>query len=241
MARKSVLETAGTGKSERVATVLEAEIRSGRLGYGERLQSENELVRRFAVSRNTVRRGLEELSSRGLITTRIGIGSFVTYNGRTINDAIGWSRALADAGARTGARTLRIERIADAALARQLGCEDDAFIAVDRVRSLVEDGRVISIERSRLPFLPQFEELPLRGLRDGSLNETMRAAGLVPHHGEEWADLHRMAADDAALFGCAEGAACLRTRRLVRAEDDRPIEYVVSLLDPGHFALHLEF
>jgi len=35
--------------------------------------------------------------------------------------------------------------------------------------------------------------------------------------------------------------AFLRTRRLVRAAGGRPIEYVVSLLDPDFFALHLEF
>ncbi|TIU22871.1 MAG: GntR family transcriptional regulator, partial [Mesorhizobium sp.] len=68
MARRTALSTPGTGKPERIATVLEHEIRSGVLGFGDRLQSENELVQRFSVSRNTIRKGLEELSSRGLIT-----------------------------------------------------------------------------------------------------------------------------------------------------------------------------
>jgi GntR family transcriptional regulator len=241
MSRRSETRAVGAGKSERIATVLEAEIRSGLLGHGERLQSENQLVERFSVSRNTVRRGLEELASRGLITTRIGIGSFVTYNGHTINDAVGWSRALADAGASVETRTLRIELVEDAELAASLGIDGIAFIAVDRMRSLSGDGTVISLERSRLPFLPELGDVPLRGLRDGSLHETMRAVGLVPHSGEEWADLYRLDAADAALMGCAAGTTVLRTRRLARAEDDRPIEYVVSLLDPERFALHLEF
>lgn len=241
MSRRAPAERLAAGKSEQIATVLEQEIRSGRLGYGARLQSEHQLVERFRVSRNTVRKGLEELSSRGLITTRIGIGSFVTFDGKTINDAIGWSRALADAGARVETRTLRIELVEDVALARGLGLADSAFIAVDRMRSLADTGRAISIERSRLPFLPELEDVPLRGLRDGSLHETMRAAGLVPDHGEEWADIHRLDAADAALLGYDEGTAFLRTRRLARAADGRPIEHVVSLLDPAHFALHLEF
>jgi GntR family transcriptional regulator len=241
MARKLSTRSVAAGKSEQIATVLEAEIRSGRLGYGDRLESENTLVRRFSVSRNTVRRGLEELSSRGLITTRIGVGSFVTFNGQTINDAIGWSRALADAGAKAETRLLRLERIDDAALAAELNLADPAFIAVDRLRSLSSDGRAISVERSRLPCVPAYADLPERGLVGGSLSETMRVAGRVPHHGEEWADLHRMNAEDAAWFGVGEGTACLRTRRLVRAADGQVIEYVVSLLDPEHFALHLEF
>lgn len=244
MTRKRLATTKappGAAKPERIASALEAEIRSGRLGYGERLQSEQELVRRFSVSRTTVRKGLEELSSKGLIMTRMGVGSFVTFNGQTINDAVGWSRALADAGADVETRTLRIEVVEEAELAALLGTEAPAFIAIDRLRSLAASGQAISVERSRVPLLPALEDLPLRGLRDGSLHETLRAAGLVPDHGEEWAELHRLDAEDAALLGCAQGTAFLRTRRLVRAADGQAIEHVVSLLNPDFFALHLEF
>lgn len=241
MARKAALSSPGTAKPEQVATAIERDIRSGALSFGDRLQSENELVQRFAVSRNTVRKGLEELSARGLITTKVGIGSFVTYDGKTIDDAIGWSRALADAGANAQTRTLRLEITEDAALAARLGLESHAFIAVDRVRTNASDGHAISIERSRIPLSPELEDVPLRGLREGSLHKTLRAAGLVPDHGEEWADIEMLGAADAALAGCAPGTAFLRTRRLTRTVDGRPIEYVTSLLNPAHFALHLEF
>lgn len=242
MARKRIVAAA---KPERIASTLEAEIRSGRLAYGERLQSEQELVRRFAVSRTTVRKSLEDLSSRGLIVTRMGVGSFVTFNGQTINDAVGWSRALADAGADVQTRILRIETIEDPALAAQLGLDCSTFIAVDRLRSLAggatKGGRAISVEFSRVPWLRALQDLPRDGLCDGSLHKTMHAAGLVPDHGEEWAEIHRLDAEEAALLGTEAGCAFLRTRRLVRAVDNRPIEQVVSLLDPDFFALHLEF
>ncbi len=241
MARRAVVLSPGAGKPERIATVLEHEIRSGAIGFGERLQSESELVQRFSVSRNTVRKSLEELSSRGLITTRVGIGSFVTFDGKKVDDAIGWSKALADAGANALTRTLRIEIVEDAALAERLGIVDVVFIAVDRVRSNANDGHAISIERSRLPLSPELEEIPLRGLREGSLHKTLRAAGLVPDHGEEWVDVEMLSAEDAAILGCAAGAPFLRTRRLTRTGDGRPIEFVTSLLNPAHFALHLEF
>lgn len=241
MARSPQTRVIASGKSERIATVLEAEIRSGRLGFGDRLESENALVRRFSVSRNTVRRGLEELSSRGLITTRTGIGSFVTFNGRTIDDGVGWARALADAGAIVETRTLRIAIVDDGTLAEALGIESPRFVAVDRMRVLGDSGRPISLEYSRLPYRPAYASLPAAGLVEGSLSRTIRAAGLVPDHGEEWADLHHMGTGDAALFGVAAGTACLRTRRLVRAGDTTVIEHVTSLLDPDHFALHLEF
>ncbi|UCI10350.1 GntR family transcriptional regulator [Mesorhizobium sp. B1-1-8] len=241
MARSAFPLSPGVAKPEQIATVLEKEIRSGVLGFGERLQSENELVQRFSVSRNTVRKGLEELSNRGLITTRVGIGSFVTFDGKRVDDSIGWSRALANAGANAETRTLRLEVIEDAELAARLGIQNPAFIAVDRVRSNAADGHAISIERSRMPLSPELEEVPLKGLREGSLHQTLRSAGLVPDHGEEWVDIEMLSGEDAAVLNCPPGTPFLRGRRLTRAADGRPIEYVVSLLNPQHFALHLEF
>lgn len=240
MARR-MPRSAGTAKPEQVASELEREILSGALGFGARLQSESELVQRFSVSRNTVRKGLEELSNRGLITTRVGIGSFVTFDGKTVDDAVGWSKALANAGANAETRILRLEVVEDPALAARLGTANASFIALDRVRSNADNGQPISIERSRLPLSPELEEVPLKGLREGSLHRTLRAAGLVPDHGEEWADIEMLSAEDAAILGCAPGTPFLRTRRLTRISDERPIEFVTSLLNPAHFALHLEF
>ena len=60
----------GLPKSELVARTLEREIRDGRLLHGDQLDSEGGLMRRFSVSRNTVRRGLEILARQGLITNR---------------------------------------------------------------------------------------------------------------------------------------------------------------------------
>jgi GntR family transcriptional regulator len=244
MARRTSLKTQlkpGAAKPEQIASVLEQEIRSGVLAFGDRLQSESELVQRFSVSRNTLRKGLEELTSRGLITTKVGIGSFVTFNGQTINDAMGWSRALADVGADTQTRTLRIELIDDPELADFLELSSTTFIAIDRLRSLAATGKGISIERSRMPLSPELEDVPLKGLTSGSLQETLHNAGLITDHGEEWADIEMLGEEEASLLGVAAGTAFLRTRRLTRGADDRPIEYVTSLLNPAFFALHLEF
>lgn len=231
----------GTAKPKQIASVLEEEIRSGRLGYGERLESEMALVERFSVSRTTVRKGLEKLSSRGLITTRVGIGSFVTYDGRQMDDALGWARALSSIGARIETRLLRLERMEDRDLAQKLGMDDPNFIALDRLRISQEDGRGLSLERSRLPVTPEIADLPERGLTEHSLSKTLFSAGLIAAKGEEWADVELVGADDAELLAAACGSPFLRTRRIVRQHDDRVIEYVTSLLNPAHFALHLEF
>src|SRR5258708_8508156 len=62
--------------------VLEAQIAGGIAGgefpVGSRLPTEDDLVQRFGVSRTTVRKAIQNLSSRGLIEIRRGTGTFVT-------------------------------------------------------------------------------------------------------------------------------------------------------------------
>jgi GntR family transcriptional regulator len=63
---------------EQVAAALHADIRKGRLGPGDQLPSERELVERFKVSIGTVRAALVQLRSEGLVTSHQGRGVFVT-------------------------------------------------------------------------------------------------------------------------------------------------------------------
>ena len=233
--------TPGLAKPEKVADLIERDILSGKLANGSRLESENQLVRRFSVSRATVRKGLETLAVKGLITTRMGIGSFVTFGGEVLDNRLGWTRALARRGETIETRLIRLEAVRDPDLANRLGRADDRFIAIDRTRLLAETGVVMSIERSRVPAIPALADLPARGLDGGSLSQTLKAAGLVGDHGEEWAEIECLSEADAALVGKPPGTPFLRARRLVRADDGSLVEYVVSLLDPAHFALHLAF
>lgn len=66
-----------TQRYEQIAASLEAEIRSGALGSGDRLPSERDLAHRMGVSRATVREALGALQLAGLVETRQGAGSFV--------------------------------------------------------------------------------------------------------------------------------------------------------------------
>ena len=228
-------------KPDRVATALEREIRSGKLRFGARLQSENELGRRFAVSRATVRKGLEALVGKGLIKTKIGIGSFVTFDGEALDSAMGWTRALSLRRHDIETHVLRIEIVRDPDLARSLKQGIARFIAIDRLRVLKGETRAISVERSRVPCFPELEQAPIRGLTGGSLQETLRSAGLIADSGEEWAAVEFLSSADAEAMGVAVGSPALKTTRVVRDVQGRVIEHVVSLLDPKHFALHLEF
>jgi GntR family transcriptional regulator of arabinose operon len=57
---------------------LQGDISSGRYQPGNRLPSEAELVRRFGVSRMTVFRAMRELQALGIVTRKVGSGTYVS-------------------------------------------------------------------------------------------------------------------------------------------------------------------
>jgi GntR family transcriptional regulator len=228
-------------KSQTVARVLEDEIRSGAVREGDILESESDLVARFAVSRSTVRKGLNILATKGLITTKVGIGSFVTFGGAAIDSKAGWSVALSDGEARLQIRILRIARIPMEIACAYMPLGHDV-LAVDRVRFLEATGRGLTLERSRMPWRADFADVLTEGLVAGSLSKTLEARGILPHSGEEWARvLPALSEPEATLMGRTPGEPMLRMSRLTRTPTGAIVEYVESDLDPVFFGLHMAF
>jgi GntR family transcriptional regulator len=223
-----------------VADLLSEEIRAGRLAHGDRLPGEIKLAERFSVSRSTVRQALACLQDAGLVETWTGAGSFITYDGGVLNDRVGWSRALAQHGVRTTTRLVLLDRLADPDLAGSLGLPASDFLAVDRIR-LLDSGRAISYERSRVPWHPAFDTVLTDGLVDGSLSRTMDRHGIHPVGGRETLSLARLDPAQARLLEREEGAPFLHTARTVFVAGGGIAERVTSLLDPDHFRLETTF
>lgn len=64
----------------KLVAALRRDIAAGRLAIGARLPSEEELCRRFGVSRHTVREALRQLREDGLVASRQGAGTTVVRN-----------------------------------------------------------------------------------------------------------------------------------------------------------------
>ncbi len=227
-------------KYKEIADSLIGRIRSGELSAGARLPGEHLLAQTYEVSRSTIRQALAELQQAGLIETWTGAGSFVRYDDALLDDQIGWTEALARQGVETRTRIIRLDRILDGALARELGLGDAVFLALDRVRS-IKSGEPISLERSRLPWRKSFADVLRSGLKGGSLQKTLAALGVRAVGGSEAVALARLSADEAALLGRSEGEAFLATRRTVHGPDGKIVERVDSLLHPDHFKLQFSF
>ncbi|HTI01681.1 MAG TPA: GntR family transcriptional regulator [Acidisoma sp.] len=227
-------------KYQKVAELLTRGIQTGAFQPGERLPGEIDLARSFEVSRSTIRQALSSLQNAGLIETWTGAGSFVCYNGARIDDGLGWSRALANHGVAVAARILRFERLEDRELAAALDLDHAQFLALDRVRS-TNEGKPVSLERSRLPWRKAFGAVLESGLVDNSLNRTLENLGLKPMGGSEAVALLRLGEAEAEALAQSVGEPFLSTTRIVHDRDGAILEHVKSLLHPGHFTLSLSF
>jgi GntR family transcriptional regulator of arabinose operon len=76
-------------KYRQIFDKLQEDISSGRYKAGQRLPSEAELVRRFGASRMTVFRAMRELQSLGIVTRRVGSGTFVSSTSSTGSHVFG--------------------------------------------------------------------------------------------------------------------------------------------------------
>ena len=66
-----------TPKFTQIKQFIVDKIRSGLWLENQRVPSENELAKQFAVSRMTARRALSELTDTGILTRSQGLGTFV--------------------------------------------------------------------------------------------------------------------------------------------------------------------
>jgi GntR family transcriptional regulator len=227
-------------KHERIARVLAREIKSGVVRRGTQLPGEIELAKRFSVSRNTVRAALAVLAEDELITTRIGKGSYVLFDGRPLDGRLGWTHALSEQGVQTQMRTVRIELEQDRALAERLGLDSPEVVVIERVRQLL-DGTPISLERSRIPAVDALRDLPERGLDNGSISVTLNRAGLYLDHCEQRLRGRLLTPVEAGHLNRPDDTWFLHTTRTSWTANNQFAEHADELLDPTHYELSLTY
>ncbi len=91
-----------------------AGIQSGRLQPSDRVPSEQDLVRRFGVSRMTANRALRELASDGIVVRQSGVGTFVAeaHSRSHALDVRNIADEIRERGHVHGARVVRMEKLA---------------------------------------------------------------------------------------------------------------------------------
>lgn len=131
-------------------------IEDGRYGVGQKIPSESELSEIYSVSRITIRRAIEELSTEGYLTKKQGKGTYVNHPKlkkklKQCGPLESFTDLCQKAGRVAGARvTQRQREAATADVALALGItEGDEVIRLRRVRTV--DDKPCLIETSFFP------------------------------------------------------------------------------------------
>ena len=149
--------TAKTPRQPRYALLREAllkDIGSGKYPVGSLLPPENELSRRYGVSRHTVREAFRKLADNGLISRRAGIGTIVCEPQARPPHVAGLG-SLPDLFEHTNTTRLVVldhaDVVADRKLADALGCEPGSqWLALRALRYLIDEDMPIAFARISL-------------------------------------------------------------------------------------------
>ena len=206
---------------------LQADIATGRLTPGQRLASERELGERFAVARNTLRRALADLATRGLIESRDRSGWFVNGRAVTIETVSGpqglteWAaiRGLTVSSEVCNARVRPATELEARTLRIPLGSE---IFELERVR--IVEGTPLSLDLSILvpSLIPTLVGEDFSGR---SLYQTLRERnGVEPSRAECLLQAITTDARTAGLLGLTEGDPLLELSETVFDHYGEPFE-----------------
>jgi GntR family transcriptional regulator len=150
----------------RIEETIAREIAQGEYRPGDQLPTEDALLKRFQVSRITVRRAIQNLASRGLLEIRRGLGTFVLPPRieAELTKVTGFVEDMNAAGRKATARVVNQGVVAASArVAERLQlAKGTKVMRIKRVR--LADGTPISLDETYLP-LPLGKQIVRNDLR----------------------------------------------------------------------------
>ncbi len=201
----------------------------GNLATGDQIPSENELVARYKVSRNTVRLAIESLIKEGLVYRVHGKGTFVApkHMRYDLQRLVSFTEDMRRRGLKAETRLLGFTRqIPPSQVAQSLALSlTGETYEIKRLR--LADGEPMAISTAYLPcqLLPELAEATLVS---GSLFKTIENKF---HLKIGYADrtLKAASADEAQaeLLQVGPGFPLLLVEGVAYLDDDTPVEYVV--------------
>lgn len=210
-----------------IKAVLKERILSGEYTVGQRLPSENQLMRIFDVSRVTARQALHQLQKERLVVSHQGKGYFVA-RAKAVQDLSrlqGLGESVADRGFSTHSKVLGFEEVdADERVAAALELEPGSRVCcLKRVRHI--NGQPVSHDISYFPIdigrrLKEFDlvQNDVFVLLEDSLGFELGVADLKIEANLADASLAQMLEMEA-------GTPLLRIERLTLDESGRPVDF----------------
>ncbi len=219
---------------------LRDEIAAGRYRDGVRLPTESELVARYGVSRQTVRRAFVDLVAEGMVYRVPGRGTYASESGRRYLRQLGSIEDLMSLSDDTTMEVLRgLRRRVDVDAASRLRLDDDVVYSVV-FRRLHDGVPFVSTTVHLVPSVAQ-PVLASSALTDGAVGTHTVIGLLEPHLADPIAEAAQSitvaSADEAVAnaVGCGVGHPMLRVDRLYSDTRGRPVELSVSHFLPEQY------
>jgi DNA-binding GntR family transcriptional regulator len=216
---------------------LRDEIAAGAYRDGTRLPTESELVDRFGLSRQTVRRAFQDLVSEGAVYRVPGRGTFA--NERYLRQLGSIEDLMSLSDDTTMEVTSGLRRQVDVEAASRLRLDDDGVFAVSfrRLHSCVPFG----LTRVSLPEAVARPVLDAPETQAGAVSTTTIIGLIEPHLAEPIAEAAQSITvgvadlEVAEAVGCATGHPMLRVDRLYSDSSGAPVELAVSHFLPEQY------
>jgi len=148
---------------------IEGLITGGELRPGDKLPSEQDLARRYAVSRMTLREALRALEEEGFLARKHGVGTFVKATSTRIKSILdinyGVTEMIRNMGYDPGTKEIKIEEVpADSPMGKALNVNRGSkIITVERVRTANKVPVVYSLDMIPASVIPDPNEVERMG------------------------------------------------------------------------------
>ena len=225
-------------RAEYVRDRLLSDLRAATYPVGAKLPNEDELAKRFDVSRATVREAVQALLEIGYVNRKHGLGTFVTgmpAHRHSIDMTVSYTAMIRSAGMEPGETvTAQVERPATQEESDRLGIDEGALVVcIERVRTADDVPAIYSEDRIPHGLLGGAVAAPL----DTSLYALLSAAGLTIHHAV--ATLRPVIADSrlARLLAVPRGSALQYIDQVDYTEDGAAAMLSSEWHAPGVFEL----
>lgn len=236
------MEAEGRPLYRQIQSDLRDRVASGELKPGAQVETEQELMARFGVSRATVRQALSGLVSEGMLEIRRGRGTFV--HGTALEHRLGgfytFSHEIERHGMRPGTRVRAIgTEPASDGVAEALGLAPATPVVVLSRLRLADDQPIVS-ETSYLPAA-RFKGLEQVDFSAASLYQKLTASfGVRPARARETIVPVLLDDDEAAILGGRPGDPVLNVERTTYDSDGVIIEYCQSILRADRYRYSVE-
>lgn len=219
---------------QQIALPIEEAILSEKVAAGALIEDEISMSKRLKVARPTARRALQELTAKGLITRRRGVGTRVTprYVHRSM-ELSSLNEDLINAGFSPSTKVLHYEvRETTQAEARVLEMDVGAgILSITRLR--YADHRPLALLRNLIPLdlSPGWQELNEHGLY-----HCLRSRGVEVSTATQEIGARSASQEEAELLGEDISAPLLTMYRIGRTNEGRVVEIGNHLYRPSLYS-----